>query len=272
MLHLATDGIEDHSAYKPYDFFKTRPLNARTDATREDWRTREVPSRFGDVMSRYWKPYHDFVGGVVAYYHEQIKKLNAAYKDPDIATHRVSDEVKQFDLEKLAIWANQIAEYIDGFPRDIEFISGEPGNYSINEKVLTEALTTILWTVSLAHAMDHVDDARIPPDEKPYRLRMPPPQSKTIKKFSRKDLVNRWDFFPSMLIRRTFTTPITTLAMPDVRYNFKENSGLQSLADRFQADLKKVEDTIKDDPTLCRDGDPHKQWIKLNHVASSVQY
>jgi hypothetical protein len=274
LLFLASDGIGGHAAYPTYDFFKIRPLNRRSGAdTPERLRTRRVPSRFGEVMDRYWTPYETFVRGVVDHYVERIEKLNEAYARGEASPAETRREIKEIDLDKLATWATQIAVYIPHFPTAAELISGGPGTYAIDGALLTEALTTIIWTVSIAHAMDHVDDGRIMPDEKPYRLRVPPPESADIAPVSPQSLVARWDFFSTLLILTTFSRPITTRSMLDVKYAFKPSSGLPKLAQDFHENLLKTAAEIRADRTLDRpDATGPRQWIELEDAACSVQY
>lgn len=274
LLFLASDGIQGHAAYPTYDFFRIRPLNRRSGAdTPPERRTRLVPSRFGEVMDRYWTPYETFVRGVVDRYAGRIEKLNEAYNRGAMNTPEARGELKEVDLDKLATWATQIAVYIPGFPTAVDFIRGGPGAYSIDRALLTEALTTIIWTVSIAHAMDHVDDGRIMPDEKPYRLRVPPPESADIAPFSRQSLVARWDFFSTWLILTTFSRPITTRSMLEVKYGFRPSSGLPKLAQDFHENLRKTAAEIRADKTLDRpDATGPRQWIDLDEAACSVQY
>ncbi|HVH98791.1 MAG TPA: hypothetical protein VM869_08775 [Enhygromyxa sp.] len=185
-----------------------------------------------------------YVNFLEAYYQtilRFVQKVLAKVEDDDA-------QVKQ--------WADYIAAHVPGFP-DGDHIFERDADSGLRN--LDWAVATFIWDVSVGHTTDHYNMGLLDINENPFRVRVPPPNSKDAT-FDRKAL-RRWtDFVRYKLFWRLFLTATTVYRLAKVRYPF-EDPELRRYNDEFLADLKRTAEQLKGD-----------EFIPLRKIARSVQF
>jgi hypothetical protein len=218
----------DKAAYPPYSF-PTIPSYP--------------PSHYGEFL----KAYRDTIRGFVARVVQHLVE-NAGDGGPD--------------LMFVSLWADHISQWVPGFPNGEEiWKDGADGEQS---GTLIDAVTTIIWDVSIAHATDHEALHSMPKEEVPFRVRVEPPTSSEMPAYDQKKLNKWWDIFQSWLTDRLFYMPHNQSLLKDVDYGF-DDPALQQLNKQFCADLLATERTLREQGVV-------PIFAPLEHVATSIQY
>ncbi len=158
------------------------------------------------------------------------------------------------DIYWITLWADQIAQWVPGFPNGERIM--QPG-------VLTDTIASVIWDLAVAHPTDHEQIHRIDTDELVFRLRVPPPPSKDWTGFDRTRLNKRRDFLKSWLTDKLFYEPHNVTWLHEVDYDF-DDEHLRGLNSKFLHDLRAVEQDLR------RRGVP--LFARLDDLACSIQY
>jgi len=152
----------------------------------------------------------------------------------------------QFDA-----WADAIAGFLPGFPSAAQ----------LRDRALAgRVLTRIIWSASVGHAADHHDYGKIPIDEIPFRLRVPPPAARAERSPEAASRARRVDAFRHEMARAMFFQEVTIVPLPSVRYAFTDAS-LQAEARAFIARLHDTDRTL-----------PVRRFVPLDKIPASVQF
>lgn len=201
------------------------PGNSSYPAYRFPGRPPRIHSPFGSAIEAYFECLLGFVRQVLA---------TLPPGDPDVTA-----------------WATHLHEWLPGFPSGEEIWEGE---------ALASTVAFVICDVSVMHAADHHDLARIPLDMVPLRLRMPPPDSPDLPAFDRKQLVTRDDTFRHAMAHELFVRPHNITLLHEVDYRFGDPA-LYQLNCHFLADLQDVDAQLAG-----------SKFIPLGEIACSIQY
>lgn len=206
----------------------------------------DYPSDYG----RFLKAYYETVRGFVA---EVLASLHA----------RQDSELGREELYYLRRWAHCIAGILPGFP-DADTIL-EPGPDGTVWPTLVAAVTTYIWDVGISHGLEHNSYWKLGPHRTSFRIRLPPPRSRDIPPFARREVLSGWDLFKSTYAFEMFFRPHIVTPLLEARYAFPE-AELQAAVRRFHEALKATERQLE------QDGIPLGQYARLHELASSIQY
>ena len=166
----------------------------------------------------------------------------------------------------VAYWADNCAAWVPGFPN---------GEEIADKEVFVEAITTIIWDLAISHSTDHDSIHQIPKDELVFRLRLPPPEQKSIPHWKLSQL-NKWfDLFKAHLTDILFYKPHNVTWLKDVSYDFQALGDkrydqklliqLDGIANEFiHTELPLTETRLKERGI--------KIFTKLSDMAASLQY
>jgi hypothetical protein len=190
-------------------------------------------------------------GEFLAAYHATIREFVA-----DVLGRLATDApAGSDDVALVSLWADHIAQWVPGFPNGEEIWKGD---------TLVDAVATIIWDVSIAHAADHETLHNMPTDEIPFRLRVPPPASRDAPAFEQAQLNKRRDIFQAWLTDKLFYEPHNQSWLKDVDYGFTQPE-LERRNERFRAELRATEDRLRDQGRV-------PIFAPLEHAAASIQY
>lgn len=206
-------------------------------------------------------PYFEFLNA----YRDTVR--NFVQEFADIAFDKVwRGNFGNTDWYYVAYWADNCAQWVPGFPN---------GEQIADKAVFVEAITTIIWDLAISHSTDHDSIHQIPNNELVFRLRLPPPEEKTIKPWELYELCNWIDLFKANLTDILFYKPHNVTWLKDVNYDFEALGterydkslliDLDGIANKFiQSDLHRVEADLEKKGT--------KIFTKLKDMAASLQY
>ena len=150
--------------------------------------------------------------------------------------------VSQVDSNDFVEWADELNEFVPGFPSGKEILDVE---------VLARVLTGYIHSVSVWHYMEHTLYSRLPVHHNPHRIRVEPPTGD--------DMKTEWwqrtrhsDLFRQEIARRMFYEGHTVRCMLDVKYNFSIEE-LVNAANLFRQDLVAVDESLPSDLQLLDD-------------------
>lgn len=185
--------------------------------------------------------------------------------------HKVVEQIPQDEFTDIMIWADYVKTWVPDFPSGKEFFhldqNGEAKFKKRDENgeksLLSRVIANIIWDLSIGHAADHYDFSLIDINVAPLRLRVPPPDSKDIPPFDRKDLIHWGDIFRHHFERKMFFAPRNVTLLKDTVYNFNKptEQTLRELNIYFLNDLKKTEKEL----TVYN-------YIPLDQISRSIQY
>lgn len=184
-----------------------------------------IPTRYGEFLTRYYDVIRAFVGRVTA---------DIPPDDPDVKR-----------------WADHAAKWMPGFPDagKIQY----PG-------MLADVVATIILGASVGHAADHESFGGISPAKLPFRLRLPPPTSREMAPFDRRDLASFDDLFRSKMANEMFFKPSNVTLLGETRYDFADPA-LREENTRFLRRLHLL------------DADPTRPpFVALARISASIQY
>ncbi len=161
------------------------------------------------------------------------------------------------DIPEDDIWVRRFADYVHKHVPDF------PNEEEIqNPDVLTKAITSYLFTVTIAHSVDHYNYGSLDKREIPLRIRQEAPRNKKVKMKDRKKLCSRWDLTKYFMADTLFFSPTTVTSLLKTKYRFKEKHH-QKAAKEFKEDLKKAE------KELLAKG---IRYMPLKDIAASIQF
>jgi len=206
----------------------------------------DIPSDYGRFLAEYYDTVRGYVREVVAH----IAALG---------------DTRQGEEERYYIqrWAHYIAQVLPGFPDEHAILA--PGSDGDPYPNLVLALTTYIWDVAIAHGLEHNSYYKLGPHRTGFRIRIPPPSSRAIPAFARKDVLHGWDLFKSTLAFEMFFRPLIVTHLLDAQYHF-ETPALRAAAERFKKALRVTEQRLADE------GVNLDQYARLHELASSIQY
>ncbi|KAI9146056.1 lipoxygenase [Paraphysoderma sedebokerense] len=142
-------------------------------------------------------------------------------------------------------WANNIHSQLRGFPCGSDIVK--------NEWMLVNALTTIIFTISIHHHSDHYSFSHLDQRVLPLRLRMPPPSEvSVVTELNENDLMTRLDFYKQINFQQITAFPgipvfpLLTMdtKLVNVNYNFSHPE-MTRIQEEFKADLKHTATTLE---------------------------
>lgn len=148
-------------------------------------------------------------------------------------------------------WANEIAEWVPGFPNGQEIFEGDN---------LPRAAASYMAMVSVYHSADHSCYANIPLDVMPMRMRKPFSQQKKSEPLNLKKLLAPEDAFRQRLFHVMFMKPVVRRSLADIRYHF-QNSQARAALKQFWAGVEQLDRRWNDSP-----------FPQSNQIATSLQY
>jgi hypothetical protein len=115
------------------------------------------------------------------------------------------------------------------------------------------------------HSAEHLSFYLLTPRRTPFRVHVPPPTSRQLSKFNRRDVLNGWDLFKSTLAFNMFFQPHNVELLKDVKYKFKDHA-LATHAKTFRQELLATE------KKLVAEGIDVTRIAPLSQIAASIQY
>ena len=167
----------------------------------------------------------------------------------------VKKVVKHLDKNDPLIknWADEIAEWTPGFPTGEEITKNDN---------LEKCLTVFIYDVAVEHSADHEVYSQIPLDIMPCRIRIAPPNSKSIPPFDYAKIRNKRDALQHRLAWAMFFKPSNITLLKDTKYPF-QSSELKQLNTEFLKELKKTDKRMRQIAP---------NFPRLNKLARSIQY
>jgi len=193
--------------------------------------------------------------------------LMAYYNTVNEFVHKAIEQIPQEEYVDIMVWADYINQWVPDFPKGHEIFEETKTGYKIRnieeENILAKAISSVVWDLSIGHAVDHYDYSTININHMPFIIRVPPPASKNIPPIDRKAMIGWWDIFKHKYERQMFFVARNVTLLKDVRYNFnKPNEGaLRQLNDQFLKDLHETEKNL----TVYN-------YIPLDQISRSIQY
>jgi hypothetical protein len=205
-----------------------------------------IPSDYGIVLRAYYATIRRFVAEVVAHMYAQR-----------------DSEVGCGEQHYIRLWADYIAPWLPGFPDGGRILAPVKGREPWSN--LTDAVTTYIWDVAVAHSLEHATFHRLGPLLTSFRIRVPPPTAPGGEEVKRSKIVHGWDIFKATLAFHMFFKPHVIKKLIDVEYDFP-CPALQDAVKRFHADLAATEQR------LIRNKVNVARYIRYDELSSSIQY
>lgn len=209
----------------------------------------DIPSDYGRVLSAYYATVRRFVQKAVAH----------------IDRMRGTDEGEE-ERYYIGIWAWHISQWLPGFPDRETILAPDDARPDEPMPRLTDALTTYIWDVAVAHSLEHSTFNRLGPHRTSFRVRVPPPDSREAPAHARSEILSGWDIFKSTLAFEMFFKPHVVTRLLDAQYRFGSES-LRAAADEFKADLLETERRLEQLEHIRID-----DYIRVGEMSSSIQY
>ncbi|WP_419173136.1 hypothetical protein [Halobacteriovorax sp.] len=149
-------------------------------------------------------------------------------------------------------WSDYCHQHVNDFPNGSDIFKGD---------TLVRAVTTYLFTVTVAHATDHYNYGILDKRQVPLRLRQAPPK-KGDKMMKRSKLVKAWDQMKYSMADNLFFSPTTVTKLIDANYKFK-------CPRRRKAVITFKKDLIDLDRKLKKEG---IEYMPLNKISASIQF
>lgn len=218
-------GKKGHNGYPPFDFALAPKL---------------VESKYGAFGRAYYEEaFLPFALKIAA----RVKATQIAH--PDVQT----------DATYIQSWAHFIAPMVPGFPTRDTILQSDN---------LAHALATILYTLSLGHALDHKcfsNDVSV--EQKYLRVRLPPPGSTTAPAADIGKATSWMDRFRARLAHKIFFEPHVITKLMTVDYELGDDT-LNPWITKFRQDLREVEASLP--------GRGIPVFMKLDETPASIQY
>ncbi|MGI4993447.1 hypothetical protein ACRXCV_12495 [Halobacteriovorax sp. GFR7] len=185
-----------------------------------------VEGKYGIYLSRYYEVFYEFVKAILA----------------DVSAD-------DFWISK---WADYCNQHVNDFPSSGEIFEDDK---------LIRAVTTYLFTVTVAHATDHYNYGILDKRKVPLRLRQAPPHKDT-KMIKRSKLVNAIDQMKYYMADNLFFSPTTVTKLINARYMFKEPKQ-RKIAENFKQELINLDKSLKSEGI---------EYMPLNKISASIQF
>jgi hypothetical protein len=160
------------------------------------------------------------------------------------------------DVEKNDFWITKWADYCNRYVND--FPKGED---IFKSDTLVRAVTTYLFTVTVAHATDHYNYGEIDKREVPLRMRQAPPK-KGDKLMNRKKLVRPWDLMKYYMADTLFFSPTTVTSLIDAKYKFSSAKNIEAVR-KFKEDLRELDKELREQGI---------EYMPLSKISASIQF
>ena len=193
--------------------------------------------------------------------------LMAYYDTVDLFIMNVILQIPKEEYVDIMVWADYIQQWVPDFPKGHEIFEETKTGLKFRTEgefvILAKAISSVVWDLSIGHAVDHYDYSTININHMPFCIRVPPPASKNIPPIDRKAMIGWWDIFKHKYERQMFFVARNVTLLKDVRYNFyKPNeSNLHHLNDQFLKTLQETEKNLK-----------VYNYIPLHQISRSIQY
>lgn len=185
-----------------------------------------VEGKYGIYLARYYEVFYKFVTLI-------LKEV----KDDD------------FWISK---WANYCNGHVNDFPSSEKIFKDD---------TLVRAVTTYLFSVTVAHATDHYNYGIMDKRQVPLRMRQAPPK-KGDKMISRSKLVNAFDLMKYYMADSLFFSPTTVTSLINSKYKFKEDFQIEAVKE-FKSDLVNLDKKLREEGI---------EYMPLDKISSSVQF
>lgn len=193
--------------------------------------------------------------------------LMAYYNTVNNFVHEIIKLIPQEEYVDIMVWADYVKQWVPDFPNGDEIFVDTPNGLKIRdykeENLLAKAISSIVWDLSIGHAVDHYDYSTININHMPFCLRVPPPASKTIPPLDRKAMIKWSDIFKHKYERQLFFIAVNVTLLKDVRYDFNKpnEEPLRQLNEQFLKNLHETEKNLK-----------VHNYIPLDQISRSIQY
>lgn len=201
--------------------------NTAYPAYRFPMRPAEVHAPYGDFLNRYFEAIFRFVSSVVA-------------------ETTADDDIRDF--------AHHVSTWIPGFP-DGQAV-GDP-------EVLSSALASVIFNVSVAHSADHFLYGQVDPREMPFRIKLDRPIRGVDVPLNHTTVVDTKDLVAARMCSRMYFQPHVLERLVDAEYRFDDPAHSRAVV-AFRADLESTERRIV--------ADGLRNYVPLEHIATSVQF
>lgn len=189
------------------------------------------------------------------------------YAAVDLFVMNVIMHIPKEEYVDIMVWADYINQWVPEFPKGQEIFEETATGYKLRNvgefAILAKAISSIIWDLSIGHAVDHYDYSTININHMPFCIRVPPPDSKNIPPIDRKAMVKWSDIFKHKYERQMFFIARNVTLLKDVRYNFyKPDEGpLRYHNELFLGMLRETEKNLK-----------VHNYIPLDQISRSIQY
>ncbi len=202
------------------------------------------PSEYGEYLQAYYNVFAEFVAKVLA--------------------HIADDDEESW--EYIGLWAECIREWMPGFPKREALIDNSKPK---DRELLNQAVTMIMWDLSVAHATDHIAIHNKRPHGNPFRIRVPAPSRDKVTDNWRGKLVKRRDLLTFWFTDLLFYKPSNVTQLQNVLYYFRHKNpetekALKTLNGEFLDYLKKCEQDLKARGITLP--------ARLEQISTSLQY
>lgn len=218
-------GKRGHNGYPPFDFALAPKL---------------VESKYG-AFGR-------------AYYEEAFFPFAKKIADRVKASQN-ADETIQTEARAIQSWAHFLAPMVPGFPNRDTILQSDN---------LAHALATILYTLSLGHALDHkCFSYDVSVEQKYLRVRLPPPASTGAAPADIGRATTWMDRYRARLAHKIFFEPHVITKLMTVDYDLGDDT-LNPWISKFRMDLREVEGSLE--------GRGIPVFMTLDETPASIQY
>jgi hypothetical protein len=185
-----------------------------------------IEGKYGIYLSRYYEVFYNYVSSIL--------------KDV---------EKNDFWISK---WADYCNDHVNDFPSSKDIFQGD---------TLIRAVTTYLFTVTVAHSTDHYNYGNIDKRQVPLRMRQAPPR-RGDKMISRSKLVNATDLMKYYMADNLFFSPTTVTSLINSKYSFKTQQQMDA-SKKFKNDLRELDLKLKEEGI---------EYMPLKKIAASIQF
>lgn len=158
-------------------------------------------------------------------------------------------EVGDFWISK---WADYCNRYVNDFPNSSEIFKDDN---------LVRAVTTYLYTVTVAHAADHYNYGTLDKRQVPLRIRQQPPY-KGIRMEPRSKLCSAVDLMKYYMADSLFFSPTTVTKLINAKYKFKEDYQKDAVI-KFKENLRNTDRELREKDV---------KYMPLNKISASIQF
>ena len=281
-LHFPMDAINAITKTAiPKDHILFQLIYPHTELTLKlDWQG--LNSKLSLLENKWWMIYAPFPASaesmrdlvVLGYHGIQDNPAYPKYEYPLMGPQKVVSPYGTFHDEYYKVYYQFVEEVLNEVPDDDKFIirwcdyiHAEMPSFPSAQKVqsdrklLTHAVASYMWDVSLGHAADHKTYAEIPVNKNPLRVRVASPTYKNPDfKLKLGNVASLLDQTRLVLANWMFFKPCNVSNLIDVEYNFRLEK-LKDASSSFKKNLKETEANLKT-----------KNYMPVDQIPPSIQY